>query len=214
VLSVMLHQRGLLVLHAGAVEIAGQAVVFLGNKVWGKSTMVAALYGRGHRLIADDSVAISVSDTDTDPPFVLPGFPQLKLWPDSATTSLGTEAASLPEIANGVGKRALCTASNFARAELPLRRLYTLTTGDQIRFEQVESRQAVTQLIAYSSNIELMGKQLLRRESGHEHLKRCVALINRTPLYRFERPFDLSVMSDVAKAVEEHVMGKTEHIES
>src|SRR5262249_24053304 len=78
VLAVLLHQRGLLTLHASAVEINGQAAAFIGTKGAGKSTIAAMLHARGHRLIADDIVAMDL--TDPQKPLLLPGFPQFKLW--------------------------------------------------------------------------------------------------------------------------------------
>jgi len=38
--------------------VNGNAVVFLGNKGYGKSTMAATLYARGHSFLADDLVLI------------------------------------------------------------------------------------------------------------------------------------------------------------
>src|SRR5581483_11098147 len=56
-LSVLLHQRNYLVLHASAVVTAdGKAVGFLGDKGAGKSTTAAALHARGNLLIADDII--------------------------------------------------------------------------------------------------------------------------------------------------------------
>ena len=59
-LAVMLHQRGLLVLHASAVALDDGAVVFLGGPGWGKSTMAAAMYARDYGVVADDVVAVDL----------------------------------------------------------------------------------------------------------------------------------------------------------
>ena len=53
-LAVLLHQRGRLVLHAGAVAVNGRVAAFLGGPSWGKSTTTAALDRRGHGIMADD----------------------------------------------------------------------------------------------------------------------------------------------------------------
>src|SRR5436853_233172 len=77
-----LPQRGHFVLHASSVAIDGKAAAFAGPSGRGKSTLVAALASAGHPLIADD---MSVIDTSGAAPVVQPGFPRVKLWPDSAS---------------------------------------------------------------------------------------------------------------------------------
>jgi hypothetical protein len=72
-LAVLLHQRGRLVLHASAAAIAGEVVAFMGRSGWGKSTAAAALYTRGHSIVADDVTAVQVN-TDTGFPVVFPAM--------------------------------------------------------------------------------------------------------------------------------------------
>jgi ABC-type multidrug transport system fused ATPase/permease subunit len=56
-LGVLLHQRGVLALHASSVLLDRGVVAFLGRSGAGKSTMAAALHRRGHALVADDITA-------------------------------------------------------------------------------------------------------------------------------------------------------------
>src|SRR5687768_1084135 len=74
VLGAVAHQRGLLVLHASAVTVRGETIAFIGERGRGKSTMAAALYRRGHALVADDVLVLGMSSTGK--PVVFPGFPQ------------------------------------------------------------------------------------------------------------------------------------------
>ena len=83
-LGVLLHRRGVLVLHGAALDVGGRAVVLLGNKGAGKSTTAAALLARGARLLADDLVAL---DPAAGVPTVLPGPSQMKLWPEAAAAA-------------------------------------------------------------------------------------------------------------------------------
>ncbi len=49
---------GRTVLHGGAVDIAGRAIVVVGHSGAGKSTLTAALTRAGHAYLADEVVAI------------------------------------------------------------------------------------------------------------------------------------------------------------
>lgn len=81
VLAVLLHQRGLLILHASSIGIKGRGLCLLGDKGAGKSTTAASLVAAGHTLLTDDIVAI---DCDAGGDFyVLAGFPQIKLAADA-----------------------------------------------------------------------------------------------------------------------------------
>ena len=76
VFGILLHQRNHIALHASAVEVNGKAVLFCGASGAGKSTISAALTGRGYPLVADDLCGISFTGT----PMVHPDGRQLKLW--------------------------------------------------------------------------------------------------------------------------------------
>jgi hypothetical protein len=82
VMAAVLHQRGLLLLHASALKVDGKAVIFMGEKGRGKSTLAASIQqDRNHEMLADDIVAVDFSGSSEG--VVLPGFPQFKLWPDA-----------------------------------------------------------------------------------------------------------------------------------
>ena len=80
-MGLLLHQRGLLPLHANAVEIDGCAVAFLGESGAGKSTLAAWFQERGHRIIADD-VCVVAFDGEGQV-WAQPGIPRYRLWRQS-----------------------------------------------------------------------------------------------------------------------------------
>ena len=79
-MALALELAGHLCLHASAVSIQDRAVVFLGPKHFGKSTLAAALTAAGGQLLADDLLAVD----PRQPVLVRPGVPTVRLWPDIA----------------------------------------------------------------------------------------------------------------------------------
>lgn len=82
VLAILCFQRGLLPLHASAVDIGGRVLLLSGISGAGKSTLAAAFSARGYRLLSDDLCALEVHEGQ--PLRILPAFPRVKLWRDSA----------------------------------------------------------------------------------------------------------------------------------
>ena len=80
VAGILLHQRGVLPLHASCVD-AGGAIALCGSVARGKSTLAAMLVRRGGTLVTDDVSAITFGEDSI--PVVAPGSAGLRLWPDS-----------------------------------------------------------------------------------------------------------------------------------
>jgi hypothetical protein len=176
VFSILLQQRGLLVLHASAVSVGGGAVAFLGGSGWGKSTTAASLHALGHSLVADDNVAISLHNPTSDgeahsdniDAVVLPAFPQIKLWPDSAL-ALRDSIDDLPRLHPEMDKRAWRAASNFLSSPLPLRRIYVLhgsfddsalaatPAASEPGIQQLRPREACIELVKHTYCTPLVG---------------------------------------------------------
>ena len=100
----LLHQHGLLPLHASAIATSRGAVVFMGNSGRGKSTLAAHFAKRGFRVLADDIAVIRFDDAGR--PLAEPGLPQFKLWPNSVA-ELGEDTAALPRLRPQMEKRTL-----------------------------------------------------------------------------------------------------------
>lgn len=72
------HQRGVMPIHATAVEVDGRAVLLAGASGAGKSTLAAAFLRRGHRILSDDVAPLDAGG------WVLPSLQRIRLWRDSA----------------------------------------------------------------------------------------------------------------------------------
>jgi hypothetical protein len=197
-LGVLLHQRGLLVLHASAVAVDGGAVAFIGWKGWGESTTAAILHARGHELIADDVVAIDV--TSSAAPIVYPGFPQLKLWPE-AVASLGDTPDRLPRLHPQNEKRARRVADGFAQVPLPLRYIYILDAGPTLEVSSVPAQEAFVQLVRHSYALRFIGPN----GATAAHFRQCARLAGQVPIACLKRPVALDALPQLADLIEEHL---------
>jgi hypothetical protein len=198
-IGVLLHQRGYLVLHASVVNVDGGAVAFLGDAGWGKSTIAAALYARGHTLVADDIAAVRFENSEAH---VYPGFPQLKLWPQTIT-ALGEDPDSLPRVEQQFEKRARTASHNFSQATLPLKRIYVLDQGDRLHLAPLGPGESIMELVRHTYVIRLL-KGTGTLES---HLRQCAELAGRVPVLRLSRPVATTEISDVADMVERDCQG-------
>ena len=81
VISVLLHQRGFLVLHGSAVKINNESIAFVGNRGMGKSTIAINLYKKGYPLVTDDIIAINFDNEGN--PYIYPGYSHVRLSKDS-----------------------------------------------------------------------------------------------------------------------------------
>ena len=182
-LGALLHQRGVLAVHASAVCLGDGAVLFAGPSGAGKSTLAAALLQRGHPLLADDVSAVVL--TDDDGPVVLPSFPRTKLWSDAAS-KLGYATTGLRRIRAHLDKYDVRTVDQFTTRRRPLRQIYRLTTStsNRLAFESVEPAERFGILLrnTYRGHY-LEGSDLLP-----PHFRLIATIANQVPITRIVRP--------------------------
>ena len=103
VLGFVLRLQGITCLHASVVTVDGYAFAFVGQSGLGKSTLASSLSQRGARVLSDDILALESIGGKI---VALPGYPRLRLWPESAEFLLGDKEA-LPKMAPRWDKRYL-----------------------------------------------------------------------------------------------------------
>ncbi len=84
VMRTVLHRLGALSFHAAALSFDGRAILLMGHKGAGKSTLAGALVSSGWKMIADDLVRLEVRDGEW---CTTRGRSRLKLWPDSLSAT-------------------------------------------------------------------------------------------------------------------------------
>ncbi len=194
VLAILLRQRGLLVLHASAVAVNGQAFLFMGGSGWGKSTLAAALYRQGGRLLSDDVTAIDLTGTE---PTVIPGYPQLKLWPDSVAV-LGLDPEGLPRLHALSDKRVYRDPSRLCDRPVPLGGVCVLAQGADSQIDPLDPQSAIVELIRHSSRV-----RELHPSTAPTHLAQCAKLASIAPISRLTLPRSFEALSGVVTTLAE-----------
>lgn len=193
-LAALLHQRGLLTLHASGVAVDGAAIAFLGASGWGKSTIAAALLAQGHALVADDVMAVDFSGIR---PTVRPGFPQLKLWPDAAV-ALGELPGNLPRLRSDLEKRARRLERDFAPLALPLRVIYVLGEHGRSEVTRLRPADAIIELVRHT-----YGVRALAPVQPAERFRQYGRLATEVAVRRLRVVRSLAALSELAHLVAE-----------
>lgn len=194
ILSILLRQRGLLVLHGSCVAIEDHAIAFIGNSKAGKSTLAGAFFRQNFPVITDDVLAIHFNSVY---PQVVHSIPRIKLWPDSAV-AIGHDVNKLPTISRDSLKRFHLVYSKN-RDHLPLAGIYILGQGSQLNIEKLGYQKAFQELIMHSRAKVLNHTQFLKL-----HFDQCTSLLQTVPIYALNRPFDLKALSQLVKQVKLH----------
>jgi hypothetical protein len=192
-MGVLLHQRGMLVLHASAVTMEGGVVAFLGHSGWGKSTMAAAMVKLGASAFCDDLVAVTMQRSKLA---AYPGYPILKLGLDSGEI-LGYENRDLLPVSPDDDRRQVAVAGADPAVAIPLARVYVLAGGDRPEVESLKPQDAIVELIRHSYASPFIAASGL----SANHLKSCAELVSRLQICRIRRPRRLELINEVAELV-------------
>jgi hypothetical protein len=199
VLGFVLRLRGTTCLHASAVAIDGRAVVFVGPAEAGKSSTAAAFARRGHAVLADDVAPLADRGDRFE---VQPGYPRLRLWPDSVESLFGARDA-LPRITPGWDKRYLDLngpAGRFQHEPLELAAVYILGTRLEGAHEAL-----ITPLDARTALMSLVGQtcagRLLDRKLRAQEFELLGRLVDSVPVRRLEPADDFARVARLCEQV-------------
>ena len=147
-LGMLLRLRGIICLHGSVVAVGSRAVVILGNKGMGKSSMAAALAERGHAILSDDIAAITKSDGSY---MVHPGYPRLRLWPETLhALKIDAEFTPvLPDLDKGyvdLNAQEAKTTRRFQSRPMPVGAIFLLTYDAGLNAPAIEPVAAADRL--------------------------------------------------------------------
>lgn len=196
-LGALLHQRGILALHASAIETPRGAVLFAGPSGIGKSTLMTAFLNKGYYMLADDVTGI-VLDADGCP-IALPALPRSKLWSD-AVEHLGHDLNTLPRLRPSEEKYELSVPERFAHQPSRLSTIYLLANAEneEIKIRTLDKR-AGFQAVLNNTYRETFLRGLDSRKS---HLKLATTTAAHARIIHVSRPRDLRQLGEVVELLE------------
>lgn len=203
-LGLLLHLRGRTTLHASAAAIQGRAVAFIGHSGTGKSTTAAALHARGHPIVTDDLLVLNTNGNSVQ---AYPGFPHLKLTPESIAKSVNEDPDCIPKIDPKGPKHSFAAEKNFLEDPLPLQCIYALDYQEESAdadttspySEEVQGKEAIIELVRNSYIARLFPEEAI----SEQHLKCSAGLSKTVPVRRLHRKKSLGDLPNLASFIEQ-----------
>lgn len=186
-------------LHSTAVVVDGEAVGFVGDCGYGKSSLGAAFLRAGHALLTDDLLVVRKKGRRF---LAYPGPPRIKLFPDVAKALLEGVAPGIPmnpRTAKLVIPLPRSLSSNTPR---PLKGMYVLRPpgpgidGRRVTIRSLSQRRACLELIASTFNPMVVARDRLARQ-----FSLAARLASGIPIKSLSYPRDLARIPEVLEAV-------------
>ena len=198
-LGALCYQRGLIPLHANALDVGGRVIALAGASGAGKSTLAAHLSRRGYRMMGDDVCALSF---EADGVMVWPGVRRFKLWSD-ALTAFGQDTGGLEKVIDGRDKYVLPHDREEAPRPAPFHALYLLARaapGECGDIRPLGAATAFEGLVANTYRFDIARAMGLRTEV----MARAIETLRQASVYVFERRWGLGVLAEEAMRLEQH----------
>jgi hypothetical protein len=192
-MGILLHQRGLLPLHASAIKLPqGGAALFAGHSGVGKSTLAASFHQRGYKVLTDDVSVISVHPDGT--PFLWPGYPEIKLVQD-AVEKIGESLEALPRSRTLAEKYSLCFHNEFITDRLQALVVYVLEPSETEDFQifSLDGAAKLAALLQQTYRVGLLGPLGVQTS----HFKVCANVANNVQVKRVMRPSNAYLVAEL-----------------
>jgi hypothetical protein len=197
VFCALLQQRGYLVLHGSAIQVNSQGVLFTGVSGIGKSTLAAAFYQEGYRVLTDDVCAVMIDKQDT--PYIIPGFPGIKLWKDAAER-FGKNVTELVPVKKDLEKFQIEAGERFLDSTVALDKIFILHSADNrdIAIAQITGFHKLEAVIENTYRYRFVKAQGV----NSLHFSQCAAVVNHARVYDVLRPKSGFFMHELVTAIE------------
>ncbi|WCR25476.1 aldolase [Paenibacillus thiaminolyticus] len=180
-MGILLLQRKIMPLHGSAVAIDGKAYAIIGASGAGKSTLALHLVSEGYPLLSDDVIPVVMTQGS---PWVVPSYPQQKLWVDTLK-HMGMDNANYTPLYERKTKFAVPVGSNFHEEPLPLASIFELVPSDAAtHIAPIQGMERFRVLFHHTY------RNLLVQPLGlmEWHFKTLSSFIRQVGMYRLHRP--------------------------
>jgi hypothetical protein len=198
VMSYWLERAGWLALHASAVVSHGHAIGFLSNHGGGKTSLAATLIAHGLPLLTDDILAVRRAGPEV---VGLPGYPQMRMWPELARHFLGHD--DLEIVHPGLTKRRVPvgdgTFGSFDTVARELAVLYIPRRREDgpVEIADLSSGAALFELVRHT----FLHGVVQNSELSQQRLRALGAIVERIPIRTLAYPSGLDRLPEVARVV-------------
>jgi serine kinase of HPr protein (carbohydrate metabolism regulator) len=203
-MAAILHQRGMIPLHASAVYHDGGIVLFCGRSGAGKSTTATALQQKGYTLFSDD---VCVLQNNTNNELVaLPSYPMVKLWEDSFT-KIGLDAADEEDkIRPKMAKYARFYHADFNIAAQKIKRVFILETGNLNEAIEIKKQGPIAAFKSLQQNT-YRHVQMNGMKKRDIHFTMISKLAGEVSVYKINRPAIGNTIQELITVVESNLAG-------
>jgi hypothetical protein len=199
-IGALLHQRGLLVLHAAALYTELGAVLFCGVSGSGKSTLLGEFLRRGYSMMVDDVCAIVV-DLQKNLT-VLPGYPRTRLWLDSVK-KLDQNIEQMVRTRAKMEKYERQVPDQYWDQTTNLRKIYLLTehNQDEIILEKIPRIHTFNLVLRNTYRHQFLDGLNMRGS----HFESVTAVAQQIQVTRIQRPRHGFQLTELADNIEQNL---------
>lgn len=201
-IGALLHQRGMLPLHANAIALDKRAIAFAGNSGAGKSTLAAAFHDHGSRLLSDDICVVTPREAGGFD--AQPGIPRVRLWRDALERS-GRIASDHDAAYAGADKFVVRIEDGHADAAIPLAAIYILDdkrkSAPELAIEPLSGAEAAHALV---TNVYRHRYAAITGDPA-AMLAQGARLARHVRVFRLRRPWDPAQIGSIVARIEAHL---------
>lgn len=198
-LSFALVKSGFEPLHATAVAVGGEAIAFLGESGFGKSSLAACFLAAGHSLLTDDLLLIRPGASGFE---AYPGPARIKLIPDVAHYFLGDAATGVPmnpetnKLVIPLDQRQSCSTPLHLAAIYALAPPHETSQTQHVLIEVLSLREAFLAMVGNTFNYLVVDPDRLQRQVGE-----TTRLVKAVQVKKLYYPRGLSQLPELREAI-------------